>query len=113
YDLNSRLDGATLDHLLHLYGGETGKLLAYNNEVPNALQQITPGAPDLWAQVHHAIREEWAVTAEDVIYRRTTLGLRGFDTPEVRQMISTALRPGGGAQTQPSRLFEQPLQAAE
>ena len=45
---------------------------------------MTPEAPDLWAQVYHAIREEWAVTAEDIIYRRTTLGLRGLDTPEIR-----------------------------
>ena len=39
----------------------------------NALERITPEAPDLWAQVYHAIREEWALTAEDIIYRRTTL----------------------------------------
>jgi glycerol-3-phosphate dehydrogenase len=57
----------------------------------NALERLTPGAPDLWAQVYHAVREEWALSAEDVIYRRTTLGLRGFDTPEIRERISTVL----------------------
>jgi glycerol-3-phosphate dehydrogenase len=98
YDLHSRLDGASLDHLLHLYGGETGRLLEYSAETSDALQQIAPGAPDLWAQVYHAVREEWALTAEDVIYRRTTLGLRGFDTPRIRRKISAVLEFMVGAE---------------
>jgi glycerol-3-phosphate dehydrogenase len=85
------LDHSTVDHLLRLYGSETGKLLRYSKAKDNALERITPGAPDLWAQVYHAVREEWALSAEDVIYRRTTLGLRGFDTPGIRQRISTVL----------------------
>jgi glycerol-3-phosphate dehydrogenase len=104
-----RLDGSTLDHLLHLYGSETGKLLGYSKEKDNALERITPGAPDLWAQVYHAVREEWALTAEDVIYRRTTLGLRGFDTPGIRQRISTILEAWAGAQMPPPGLFEPTL----
>ena len=60
-----------MDQLLYLYGSETGKLLGYSNVKDNALERITPGAPDLWAQVYHAVREEWALTAEDVIYRRS------------------------------------------
>jgi glycerol-3-phosphate dehydrogenase len=95
----TRLDTSTVDHLLHLYGSETGKLLGYSLENENALERITSGAPDLWAQVYHAIREEWAVTVEDVIYRRTTLGLRGFDTPQIRRMISAALESDPGSQT--------------
>ena len=98
-DLNTRHDGSMVDHLLHLYGTETGKLLGFSNVKDNALERITPGAPDLWAQVYHAVREEWALTAEDVICRRTTLGLRGFDTPEIRQRISTVLE--AGAQSPP------------
>ena len=89
----SCLDGSTVDHLLCHYGGEASMLLAYREEFPNAIDRIIAGAPDLWAQVYHAVREEWAVTVEDVIYRRTTLGLRGFDSPELRQMISAFLAP--------------------
>ena len=100
-DYSSCVDGSTMDHLLRHYGGEAGNLLAYREEFPNAIERITPGAPDLWVQVYHAIREEWAVTAEDVIHRRTTLGLRGFDSPQLRQMISAALEaePGSHART--------------
>jgi hypothetical protein len=85
--LHSRPDGSTVDHLLRLYGGEVERVLAYGDEFPNGLEQVAPGAPDIWAQVYHANRDEWSVTVDDIIYRRTTLGIRGFDTPEVRQKI--------------------------
>jgi len=94
------LEGSALDHLLRLYGSETGKLLGYSKVNDNALDRIAPGAPDLWAQVYQAIREEWALTAEDVIYRRTTLGLRGFDKPEIRQKISAVLEAGAPTTSQ-------------
>ena len=96
----SCLDDATANNLLHLCGSETSELLGCSKENENALERITPGAPDIWAQVYHAIREEWASTTEDIIYRRTTLGLRGFDTPEIRQRISAALEAGPGASRQ-------------
>jgi glycerol-3-phosphate dehydrogenase len=111
--LYSRIDSLTLAHLLHLYGSETGKLLGYSKGCENALERITSGAPDVWAQVYHAASEEWATTAEDVIYRRTTLGLRGFDTPESRQSISAVLESGARAPTTPPLLFERSRQAAE
>jgi glycerol-3-phosphate dehydrogenase len=105
-DLYSCLDGSTVDHLLHLYGSEAGRLLVYSKEYGNAIERITSGAPDIWAQVYHATREEWATTAGDIIYRRTTLGLRGFDTPETRQMISATLESNSGAETPQPVLIE-------
>jgi glycerol-3-phosphate dehydrogenase len=89
-DIRACLDDATAEHLLHLYGSETSKVLRNSKVNDDALERITPGAPDIWAQVYHAIREEWAMTVSDIIYRRTTLGLRGFDTPEIRRVISAA-----------------------
>jgi glycerol-3-phosphate dehydrogenase len=100
-DIYSRFDASTAGHLLRLYGGETDKLLAYDQGLQNAFERITPGAPDLWAQVHHAIREEWAVRADDIIHRRTTLGLRGFDMPEIRRTISAVIE--AGASVSPGR----------
>lgn len=94
-DLASRLDASTVDHLLHLYGGEAENLLAYAGLFPNALEPITPEAPDVWAQVYHAISSEWALTVQDVVHRRTTLGRRGLDTPPVRDRISSALEAAG------------------
>lgn len=42
--------------------------------------------PAIYARDH-----EWAVTPEDVLRRRTTLTLRGLDTPEVRARIADLL----------------------
>jgi glycerol-3-phosphate dehydrogenase len=99
-DFRSYLDGSIADHLLHLYGSETSQLFGYSNENDNALERITSGAPDVWAQVYRAIREEWASTVEDIIYRRTTLGLRGYDTPEIRRKVSAALEAAPGLSKQ-------------
>ena len=76
--LVQRLDAATADHLLHLYGAEVTRLLAYADSDPGALEPIRPGGPDVWAQARYAIDEEWAVTADDVACRRTTLAVRGL-----------------------------------
>ena len=108
---HSHLDGSTVDHLLRIYGSEIGNLIGYSQAKDNALEKITPEAPDVWAQVYHAASKEWASSAEDVIYRRTTLGLRGFDTPEIRQSISGVL--ASGAQVLKPDLLEPFLQAAE
>jgi glycerol-3-phosphate dehydrogenase len=109
-DLRACLDDETVDHLLHLYGSETSKLIGYSKESENALEKITPAAPDLWAQVYHAVREEWASTVEDIIYRRITLGLRGYDTPEIRHKISAALEAAPGPKITPPRLSWRSLQ---
>src|SRR5215210_5942323 len=103
------LDGPTVDHLLRHYGADAATLPGYAEEFPNAFERITLGAPDLWAQVYHAVREEWAVNTEDIIYRRTTLGLRGLDTPEVRKAISAVLEYYADARVIPSGLVARPL----
>ena len=85
------LDGLTAEHLLSLYGGESGELLNYAARSPDALERVHPEGPDIWGQVYHAVDEEWAVTVEDVIRRRTTLGVRGLATDEIRARISSVL----------------------
>ena len=89
--LRTLLDGTTAGHLMELYGGEADKLLGYATVFPDALEKVHPGAPDVWAQVYHATAEDWALTADDVVRRRTTLGIRGLDTEEVRTRISSLL----------------------
>ena len=92
--LRSTLDAATARHLAELYGGEAGDLLGYAASFPEALERVHPAGPDLWAQIHHAADEEWAVTAEDVTRRRTTLAVRGLDAYSVREGIAAILAEG-------------------
>ncbi len=93
-DVSYQLDDSTVEHLIHLYGGEAGQLLRYTAGYPDALQKIHPGCPDIWAQAYHAVNEEWAVTVEDIVRRRTTLSIRGLDTDEVRTRFACVLSEG-------------------
>jgi glycerol-3-phosphate dehydrogenase len=93
--LGARLDAATAKHLTELYGGEAERLLRYATSFPDALEKVHPGGPDIWAQVYHAADEEWAVTAEDVVQRRTTLGIRGLDAKNLRDRLTSILGDDG------------------
>jgi glycerol-3-phosphate dehydrogenase len=72
------LDPATRSHVLHLYGSLAEEMLAPALLEPSLLAPIHPDAPDVLAQIEYAQRHEWAVSAEDVVWRRTTLGHRGL-----------------------------------
>jgi glycerol-3-phosphate dehydrogenase len=89
--LHLRLDDATARHLMELYGGEAEKLFRYATRLPDAFKKVHPEGPDIWAQVYHAVDEEWAMTVDDVVRRRTTLGIRGLATEDVRAQISSVL----------------------
>jgi glycerol-3-phosphate dehydrogenase len=94
-----RNEDPMLRHLLRVYGSEAEKVLSCAASLPEGLERIAPGGPDVWAQVHYAAREEWAVTVEDVVRRRTSLALRGLDSPRVREDISALLVSGRGPKT--------------
>ena len=87
----AEIEGRTLEHLAGLYGSETPRLLSYAREFDEALDPIDARAPDVWAQVHHAIEHEWAVRVEDVVARRTTLGIRGLDDDDLRTRVASRL----------------------
>ena len=72
------LDPSTRSHLLHLYGSLAEDVLEPASREPSLLEPIHPDAPDVVAQVPYATEQEWAVSAEDVVWRRTTLGHRGL-----------------------------------
>jgi glycerol-3-phosphate dehydrogenase len=61
------------------------------------MEKVHPEGLDVWAQVYHAAEEEWALTVDDVVRRRTTLGIRGLDTEDVRARISFVLASSGSA----------------
>ena len=67
------------DHLLHLYGSLATEVLAPAADDPSLLEPLGAGGPDLAAQALYALTHEWALTAEDVLRRRTTAWLRGDD----------------------------------
>lgn len=83
------MDPRVWEHLTYLYGDQAEKV-ALAGEEP-----VHPDGPDVWGQVYHAIDQEWAVTVDDVVRRRTTLAVRGLATPEVRERIAATLAARG------------------
>jgi len=78
-------------HLARTYGELAGEVLAHAADRPDAFDPIVPGEPEIVAQVVYARDREWAVDAEDVLRRRTTLALRGLATPDVRSRVTELL----------------------
>jgi glycerol-3-phosphate dehydrogenase len=91
----ARMDPLTARQLATHYGSLSFDIARLVNEDPALGERIHPDGPEIWAQVVHARDQEWAQTVEDVVRRRTTLTVRGLDTPEVREKVAAllAVRP--------------------
>jgi len=95
----ARRDGVadrTLRHLLRAYGTRTARVLDLIEEHPALGAPIAAGHPHVAAEVVLAVREEMALSVEDVLLRRTRLGHvlpdqgRGA-APAVAVLMGTAL----------------------
>ncbi len=74
-----RLGDASRDHLARLYGSLAHDVLLPAIEATELYEPIVAGAPDVLAQARYAVETELALTAEDVLRRRTTISVRGLD----------------------------------
>jgi glycerol-3-phosphate dehydrogenase len=81
------LDPPLALHLARTYGSLAHEVLSVSDD----LRPLAPGTPEIAAQVVYAREREWAVDADDVMRRRTTLALRGLATPAVRTRIDELL----------------------
>ena len=82
--------GRTRSHLLNLYGSLATEVLAPAAVDPSLLEPLRPDGPDLVAQVLYARTHEWAVSADDVLRRRTTAWVRG-ESAEARRLVDDLL----------------------
>ncbi|MEU5726669.1 glycerol-3-phosphate dehydrogenase/oxidase [Micromonospora sp. NPDC047738] len=78
-------------HLASHYGSIAFDLTQLIRDDPTLAERVHPDGPDIWAQVAYARDREWAVTVDDVVRRRTTLTVRGLDSPLIREQIERAL----------------------
>ena len=91
-DPGARMDPLVARHLASHYGNLALDIAALVRENPELGERVHPDGPDIWAQVVFARDHEWAVTADDVLRRRTTVTVRGLDTPEVRRRTEELLQ---------------------
>ncbi|HCA84383.1 MAG TPA: glycerol-3-phosphate dehydrogenase [Streptomyces sp.] len=90
-----RMDPLTARQLATHYGSLSYDIARLVREDPSLGERIHPDGPEIWAQVAYARDHEWAETAEDVLRRRTTLTVRGLDTPDVRAGVEKMLSREG------------------
>src|SRR5688572_4249282 len=85
----------TLQVLVDTYGGGYGRVLELAKKLPDGAERLCPSNPEIVAQLHHAVREEMAVSLQDVLIRRTGIGqslCQGLDCAEAigRRMAEVA-----------------------
>jgi glycerol-3-phosphate dehydrogenase len=84
-------------HLANLYGTLAEEVLAPAANDPGLLEPLHGGGPDIGAQALYARNAEWARSPDDIVRRRTTLGLRGLadgeTTAAVERIMNEAARP--------------------
>jgi glycerol-3-phosphate dehydrogenase len=76
------------ERLARAYGALAGEVLA-----AGPFEPLGPGVAETEAEVRYARDREWALTAEDVLRRRTTIAVTGRETPEVRRRVEELLAP--------------------
>ncbi|WP_354698268.1 Glycerol-3-phosphate dehydrogenase 1 [Paraconexibacter sp. AEG42_29] len=93
--------------LTRRYGADAPAVLALADGRPELLEPLAPGVPAIGAEVRWAIEQEGALTAEDVLDRRTRIGLipawRAAAEPAVRALLAEAGLPVDPPPTAPVR----------
>jgi glycerol-3-phosphate dehydrogenase len=95
-DTDLELDARVRAHLWNHYGTLANDVIASAAERPELLRRLHPDGPDIAAQVVYARDHEWAHTTDDVIRRRTTLGVRGLAgdaAAAVEELMESRVRP--------------------
>ncbi|MFI5375038.1 MAG: glycerol-3-phosphate dehydrogenase/oxidase [Candidatus Rokuibacteriota bacterium] len=75
----------TLRTLVETYGRAYPRVLELGRKLPDGFERLCPSNPEIVAQLHHAVREELAVSLQDVLLRRTGIGqsrCQGLDCAE-------------------------------
>ncbi|MDD4859336.1 MAG: glycerol-3-phosphate dehydrogenase [Dehalococcoidales bacterium] len=70
------IPAATAAHLARIYGSRFAAVLALAKKDTRLAQPLGEGCPDILAQVHYAVNNEYALTVGDFLLRRTDAGLR-------------------------------------
>jgi len=96
--LGPSLGAATAERLARTYGTAAHRILAGATRAEDLGHHFGAGLYE--REVRHLIANEWARTAEDILWRRTKLGLRLTDAE--RQRLETWLRVHGAAGASPA-----------
>jgi len=79
------LSRGTMRTLVETYGRSYPRVLDLGRKLPDGFERLCPSNPEIVAQLHHAVREEQAVSLQDLLLRRTGIGqsrCQGLDCAE-------------------------------
>ncbi|HXD07406.1 MAG TPA: glycerol-3-phosphate dehydrogenase [Burkholderiaceae bacterium] len=84
------LDAGLLQRYARSYGTRMERVLADARDAGDLGAQVAPGLHE--AELEYLVREEWARTSEDVLWRRSKLGLH-IDAAQAREVASWMGQP--------------------
>jgi glycerol-3-phosphate dehydrogenase len=79
-------------HLQRCYGDQASRVAGFANDNPTLAERLTPALPVTGVQVVEAIRNEMALSLEDVVLRRTGLGSAGYPGDAAIVRVETIAR---------------------
>ena len=79
-----QLPTATRERWAHCYGGRVDQLLGSASAASGLGVEVAPGLYE--AELQHLFQHEWARSADDVLWRRTKLGLHY--SPAQREQVA-------------------------
>jgi glycerol-3-phosphate dehydrogenase len=104
-------------HLYDLYGGRAAEVEQLAASRPDLARPLSPKYPDVGAQVALAVRQEFCVTVEDFLRRRTLLGAsadQGWDAaPAVAAIMGDELGWTGERRTQEVEAYARDIERTQ
>jgi glycerol-3-phosphate dehydrogenase len=86
------IDQAAWDHLQRIYGTEAARVASLAQATPSLAARIVPNQPVIGAQIVEAVRNEMALTLDDIVLRRTGLGSAGYPGDDAILKVETIAR---------------------
>ena len=83
---DNQLPKETTLHLIEQYGSQLDQFMQRISDEPALLKTISDQAKDIMGQVVWAVEQEQAVSLNDVLFNRTSLGLMGIQQQEVEKV---------------------------
>ena len=86
------VDHEAWEYLQRIYGSDADRVIAPAMADPRLAERITSSLPIVGAQIVEAVRNEMALTLEDMVLRRTGLGAAGYPGDEAILKVERLMR---------------------
>jgi glycerol-3-phosphate dehydrogenase len=92
------LTSAQIEHLARRYGSRTVEVLDLVKADADLRKLVVPGMPDIWAEAAHAAQAEMALKPDDVLLRRTQIGLKDpVNSSQATESVKETISRFGGS----------------